>query len=136
MDRRTGKPAQWDSLPEDVQRSIPERRALRTESNWPYSRCTTHASNPEGCCHSYRYLTPTVTASSTKRRKSLDNYGRSSKTIRNTIEFLSYRDSWTYLVSALRTLGLPRNSIDDALVQGTKDGRSPAMHDLIAAMPI
>jgi hypothetical protein len=141
MDRRTGKPAQWDSLPDDLQRSIAELEtsvAYRFELAMLALRDQRLESRgmlpfaPIPDAHGDRFINQEANI-----RKSLDNYGRSPKTIRNTIEFLSYRDSWTYLVSALRTLGLPPNLIDDTLVQSlTSDGRSPAMHDLIEAMPI
>lgn len=70
-------------------------------------------------------------------RQAIDNHGRSPKVVRNTIEFLAYRDSWIHLVSALQKIGFPIDLLDGAIMQSaTSDGRTPAMREIVAAMPV
>lgn len=135
MDKRTGKPARWNSLPDDLQRSIAklEHRvayrfelamlALRTP---PLESVEMPPFAPIPDNQGDKFLSLEA-----KIRASIDSIGRSPKKIRSFIEELSYRDSWKYLISALQALGLPHDSIADAL-----DGQPAGLHELFKAMPI
>lgn len=140
-DLRTGKPARWGSLPREIRSKVAE---LETAAAYRFELAMLALRDPrlEGVG-----LPPLAPISDldgqrfidqeARIRAIIDDYGRNPKVVRNTIEFLAYRDSAPFLTKALGRLGFPPHALDEMILTGlTPDGRAPAMHDLLSAMPI
>ncbi len=133
VDKRTGKPARWSALPDDLQRAVADLEhraaylfelamlALRTPP-LPSVEIPPLAPIPDD--QGDKFLDHEA-----KIRATIDNVDRSPKRIRGILEILSCRDSLKHLIPALQQFGLPVDAIvlDDDLA---------ALHELIKAMPI
>jgi hypothetical protein len=133
VDTRTGKPARWSALPNDLQRAVADLEhraaylfelamlALHTPP-LPSVEIPPLAPIPDDQGNKFLDLEAKIGAI-------INSAGRSPKKARGIIEILSCQDSLEYLIPALEQLGLPVNTI-------VLDGDLPASHELITAMPI
>jgi hypothetical protein len=133
IDKRTGKPARWGTLPEEMRRAV---ASLEYRAAYLYELGILAMRVPPMLHVEMPPLAPVADdkgikflEQETKIRADLEKIGRSPKKARGLLEILSYRDSWNYLVAAARMLGLAPESV-------IPDGDLTALRSLITAMPV
>ena len=131
VDTRTGKPARWSALPNDLQRAVAnlEHKMAYLLELAMLALCTPLLPSveipplaPIPDDHGNKFLDLEA-----KIRAIINSAGRSPKKVRGILEILSCQDSFKYLIPALQQLGLP---VDTILLD------LPVSHELITAMPI
>jgi len=140
VDTRTGQPAQWGHLPETTQAEIGALERLlayRLELDMLARR------DPEMEAQGMARFAPlpdddgvAFQADEQTIRDAIERQGKSEGVVRNTLEFLSFRDSIPFIGAAERLLSLPIGSIISRVGEDLSDGRSEVLGRLIAAMPI
>jgi hypothetical protein len=140
LDTSTGARAQWDSsLPEDMRGSL---EALEAAVPYRFELAMLALRDPR----MESALMPLVSIADTQGRRfadqersiraAIERHGRTAQVVRNTIEFLAFKDSLALFDPALRYLGYEPNTIVEAIVADVTDGQSSAMNRLLQAMPI
>ncbi|WP_020525247.1 hypothetical protein [Catelliglobosispora koreensis] len=140
LDKATGAPALWDtSLPaelraqlEELEANVPYRLelgvlALRDPRMEPVFAPQVSIADGKGA--QFAALEVSI-------RAAIDQQGRTSKAVRNAIEYLAFTDSIKLFDPVLRALGKDPNTVVTAIADGVVNGENPAMHRLLDAMPI